>query len=69
MSPYALPRAVTHFPPYHWFGYYDMPCWDASGRFLLSLGVSFQERQPTADDVARIGITDLETGDYRVVAE
>ncbi len=69
MLRYPEAQAITRFPPYHWFGYYDMPCWDASGRYVLSLGVSFQERQPTGDDVALIGLSDLETGAYRVLTE
>ena len=63
------PRAVTHGPLYHWFGYYDMPCWDGSGRYLLSLGVPFEDRPPTADDVATIGMTDLLTDEYIRLAE
>ena len=57
-------RAVTHGPLYHWFGYYDMPCWDATGRCLLSLAVAFEDRPPTASDVAIVGMTDLATGAY-----
>jgi hypothetical protein len=55
-------RAVTQGPRYHWFGYYDMPCWDRTGRFLLSLGVDFEHRAPTVDDLAIITLTDLEGG-------
>ena len=57
-------RAVTRGPLYHWFGYYDMPCWDSSGRYLLSLEVPFQDRPPVADDVATVGMTDLVTDEY-----
>ena len=28
-------RRVTSGPASHFFGYYDMPSWDVSGRFLL----------------------------------
>lgn len=62
-------RAVTHGPLYHWFGYYDMPCWDADGRRLLHLGVSFQDRPPRAEDQAVIGMTDLDTGETTPLAE
>ena len=65
----AQARAVTRGPLYHWFGYYDMPCWDASGRYLLSLEVPFEDRPPGADDVAIIGMSDLATGDYVRLAE
>ena len=54
--------AVTRGPLYHWFGYYDMPCWDPSSRYLLSLDVDFQDRPPAVDDEANIGVTDLQTG-------
>ena len=60
----SVARPVTHGPLYHWFGYYDMPVWDATGRYLLSLEVDFQDRPPTADDVATVGMTDLETEEY-----
>lgn len=69
MNTYPTPRAVTQGPLYHWFGYYDMPCWDATGRYLLSLEVPFQDRPPTADDVATIGMTDLESGEYIRLAQ
>jgi hypothetical protein len=60
----VIARPVTCGPLYHWFGYYDMPVWDATGRYLLSLEVDFQDRPPTADDLATIGMTDLESGAY-----
>ncbi len=66
---YPVPRAVTQEPLYHWFGYYDMPCWDASGRYLLSLGVPFEDRPPTGDDIAIVGMTDLQTGEYSRLGE
>jgi len=61
-------RAATHPPGYHWFGYYDMPCWDPSGRYLLSLSVDFQDRPPTAADVATIIMTDTKTGEHMCIA-
>ena len=62
-------RAMAHGPQSHWFGYYDMPCWDRTGRFLLSLGADFEDRPPLADDVATIGLTDTETGEDRVLSQ
>ena len=61
---FAPARAVTRGPLYHWFGYYDMPVWDITGRYLLSLEVDFQERPPTVSDCATIGMTDLDTDEY-----
>ena len=60
---------VTSEPLFHWFGYYDMPCWDRRGRYLLSLGVPFEDRPPRADDVAIIGISDQETGRYQAISQ
>jgi len=65
----AVARAVTFGPRYHWFGYYDMPCWDKSGRYLLSLGVDFYDRPPTGDDLAVITLSDLETGAQTEIAQ
>ena len=62
-------RAITHGPQSHWFGYYDMPCWDSEGRYLLSLGVDFEDRPPAADDVATIGVTDVHTGEYSTLTQ
>ncbi|MCD6302809.1 MAG: hypothetical protein J7M15_04710 [Anaerolineae bacterium] len=55
-------HAITHGPLYHWFGYYDIPCWDASGRRLLHLGMGFHDRPPRPEDRALIGMMDLATG-------
>ena len=66
---YPRARAVTKGPYHHWFGYYDMPCWDQSGRYLLSLGVPFEDRPPTGSDVAVIGMTDLSTNEYIQLTE
>lgn len=45
----ASATAVTKGPLYPWFGYYDMPVWDLTGRYLLSLVVAVQDRPPTGD--------------------
>ena len=60
-------RQVTCEPLYHWFGYYDMPCWDGSQRRVLSLGLSFEDRPPGPNDEAIIGVSDLESGEYRAI--
>lgn len=54
-------RAVTRGPRHHFFGYYDKSPWDASGRYMLALETAFGDREPTADDVATVGIIDLES--------
>lgn len=53
-------RRVTSGPASHFFGYYDMPSWDASGRYLLTQRVNLDVEIPTADDPATIGAIDLE---------
>ena len=56
-------RVITRGPRHHWFGYYDKLQFDASGRFVLGMQVSFEHRSPRGDDVIRIGMVDLQTGD------
>lgn len=56
-------RAITHGPKYHWFGYYDKLQFDPSGRYVLAMEVDFEHRSPTADDVIRVGMVDLQDGD------
>ena len=47
-------------PASHFFGYYDMPSWDISGRYLLTQRVNLDVQIPSADDAATIGIIDLD---------
>jgi len=56
-------RPITRGPRHHWFGYYDKLQFDPSGRFVLGMGVGFEGRSPTADDVIGIGMVDLQDGD------
>ena len=55
---------ITSEPKYHWFGYYDKQQISADGRYALGMQVDFQHRSPTADDVLKIGMVDLQN-DYR----
>jgi len=50
---------VTTGPKHHFFGYYDKCPWNASGSLLLSHEVGFNDRSPTADDTACIGVVPL----------
>ncbi len=52
-------RRVTAGHSGHFFGYYDMPAWDASGRWLLAQRVELDAAIPTAADPAVIGVIDL----------
>ncbi|MHC4717155.1 MAG: TolB-like translocation protein [Planctomycetota bacterium] len=53
---------ITQPPKHHFFGYYDMRPWDRSGRYHLVLEVDFDDRPPTADDEAVVGVVDLAEG-------
>lgn len=57
---HASVRAVTTGPRVHFFGYYDKFPWDLSGRNLLGLETTFMDRPPGPDDVAIVGMADLE---------
>ncbi len=62
-------RAVTRGPKFHYFGYYDKDCWDATGRSILGLEVGFYDRSQEPGDVATIGLIDTMDGDrFRPVA-
>src|SRR5262245_57617999 len=62
-------RAITHPPRHHYFGYYDKTCWDGSGRHVVCLESEFLDRPQAGDDVATIGVVDLEDGDrFRPIA-
>jgi len=56
-------RAITKGPERHWFGYYDKFQFDATDRYVLGMEVDFEGRDPTSDDVIRIGMVDTHDGD------
>ncbi len=56
-------RAVTSGPLFHFFGYYDKTPWDETGRYLLALETYFMDRRPGPDNVAIVGMVDLQGGD------
>lgn len=47
------------------FGYYDIKSWSKSGKYHLYHKVDFWQRMPTMDDVAKIGVIDMETGEVK----
>lgn len=57
-------RPLTTGPRHHFFGYYDKTPWNASGRLVLAHQVNFNDRAPTANDVATIGVVDFRTGNH-----
>lgn len=56
-------RQITRGPRFHWFGYYDKFQFSPDNRFVLGNEVDFEHRSPTADDVIRVGMVDLQDGD------
>ncbi len=56
-------RAITQGPTFHWFGYYDKLEFDPSSRYVLGMEAGFEHRSPTADDVIKVGMVDLQDGD------
>jgi hypothetical protein len=56
-------RAITRGPKFHWFGYYDKFQFDPTNRYVLGNEVDFESRSPTADDVIKVGMIDLQDGD------
>ncbi len=52
-------RRATPGPKHHFFGYYDKTPWDATGRYLLALEVSFIDRPPRPEDAVTVGMVDL----------
>lgn len=62
-------RALTGGPKHHFFGYYGICPWNESGRELVCLESSFQDRMPSAGEAAGIGLVDAQTGQFRQVAE
>jgi hypothetical protein len=59
----ARVRALTRGPKSHFFGYYDKLQFHPNGRYVLGMSVSFEGRSPRADDLAEVGMVDLEDGD------
>ena len=62
-------RAITQGPKHHFFGYYGICPWDATGQFHLCLQSEFHDRPPADGDTAVVGLVDMETGKFEGVAE
>ena len=62
-------RAITQGPKHHFFGYYGICPWDATGRYHLCLQSDFHDRPPGDGDTAVVGLVDMETGKFEGVAE
>ncbi|MFH1718400.1 MAG: hypothetical protein ABIF19_13685 [Planctomycetota bacterium] len=61
-------RTLTSGPKHHFFGYYGICPWNKSGRHLVCLESSFQDRMPEPGEAAAIGLVDSQTGRFTEVA-
>jgi len=52
-------RTLTRGPKHHFFGYYGICPWNKSGRYLVCLESSFQDRMPSPSEAAAIGLVDI----------
>jgi hypothetical protein len=73
MAQPALPkfqiRALTSGPKHHFFGYYGIPPWNQSGKYLVCLESDFQDHLPAAKEAAAVGLVDAKTGEFKKVGE
>ncbi len=72
--PEGLPRiarvqAVTEGPRHHFFGYYAICPWDATGKYLACMESEFGDREVAQGDVASVCIVDADSGELRRIAE
>ncbi len=66
----SAPRCLTPVNgKHHFFGYYGIPPWDASGKYFICLETDFQDHMPVLGEKARILLLDLEQGTHEVIAE
>src|SRR5688572_26092522 len=62
-------KTLTSGPGHHFFGYYGIPPWNASGKRLVCLESSFQDHMPSAEEAAVVGLVDEASGGFRGVTE
>jgi len=62
-------QPLTRGPRHHFFGYYGICPWSASGRRLVCLECDVQDRMPLPGEAASIGLVDPDSGRFRKIAE
>ena len=60
-------QTLASGPKHHFFGYYGMPPWNKSQRYMVCLESDFHDRLPTADEPASVGLVDVKTGCFKKV--
>lgn len=62
-------RTLTTGPKHHFFGYYGIPPWNQSGKYLVCLESDFQDHLPKPEEAAAVGLVDAKTGEFKKVGE
>ena len=65
----AQVRPITHGPKHHFFGYYAICPWDATGRYLVCMETDYGDRDVGEGDKAGICVIDTESGELKRIAE
>jgi hypothetical protein len=65
----SLRRISPNDGHHYFFGYYDIPAFDRTGRFHLCHRIGFRDRLPSPADTAELGIFDLATGGFEIFGE
>ena len=62
-------RRLTSPPSHHFFGYYGMSPWNASGSLMVGLESAFHHRLPTTHEPATVGLIDPQSGRFSPIAQ
>lgn len=62
-------RRLTSPANHHFFGYYGMSPWNASGTRMVCLESLFQDRLPTVDEPATVGLVDPASGKFIPISQ
>jgi hypothetical protein len=60
-------RTLTAGPKHHFFGYYGIPPWNKSEKYLVCLESDHQDHLPKPEEAGRIGIVEAKTGKFTQV--
>ncbi|MCU6791176.1 hypothetical protein OB236_03435 [Paenibacillus sp. WQ 127069] len=60
---------LTNSEGHYFYGYYDNPSWSGNDRYHLYTKVKFWDRLQTSEDIAELGMIDVETGQEIPLAE
>lgn len=66
---YSEPKMLTSGPKHHFFGYYGISPWNATGKYFLCLETDFHDHMPRLGEKARIILGDLHKCSWEVLTE